>query len=168
MTLPRRDWQQGVRQVFETKHLEIRPMTIRDYDATYRLWRQSESIALTGADSEDKIREYLERNPGLSQVAIYRQELVGAVLCGHDGRRGYIHHLAVAKAVRRNGIARMLVERCVVAMREQGLQKAHCFVFEENQDAAFWKATGWLDRADLRILSRNLRANNEPGKENKP
>lgn len=156
MGIPRRDWQQGISRVFEEKHLEIRPMTMQDYAATYSLWRRSDGVALTGADSEVNIRRYLERNPGLSFVAIYRRELVGAVLGGHDGRRGYIHHLAVDTPVQRHGIASTLVDRCIAAMRELGLQKAHCFVFEENQDAGFWKATGWLDRADLRMLSRNL------------
>lgn len=142
--------------------VEIRDMSADDYTEVIRLWRHSEGIGLSGADSRENIEKYLERNPGLSAVVRYRGDLIGAILCGHDGRRGYIHHLAVAKAFRRKGIARKLVDRSLERLRELGIQKVHCFVFEENEDSAFWKATGWLDRADLRAMSRNLAPNVKP------
>ena len=93
--------------------IEIRPFSMADYDAVFALWRQCEGIGLSQADSRDSIRHYLKRNPGMSFVASSGDVVVGAVLCGHDGRRGYIHHLAVHSDYRRRSLGRRLVEHCL-------------------------------------------------------
>lgn len=84
----------------------LREMTVQDYEEVLALWRSSEGIGLSDADSRENIARFLERNPGLSFVAYDGQELIGAVLCGYDGRRGYIHHLAVAESHRRRRLGR--------------------------------------------------------------
>jgi ribosomal protein S18 acetylase RimI-like enzyme len=128
----------------------IREMSIQDYDEVLALWRASEGVGLSDADSEEGVARFLDRNPGLSFVAWDGEHLVGVVLCGHDGRRGYIHHLAVSKPHRRQGLGRALVERCLSALRRAGIGKCHIFVFADNQDTiAFWKKIGWTQRVEL-------------------
>ncbi|MCB0153428.1 MAG: GNAT family N-acetyltransferase, partial [Anaerolineae bacterium] len=81
--------------------MTIREMTPQDLAQVLVLWQQAEGVGLSEADSPDRLTRFLEHNPGLSFVAINGNQLVGAVLGGHDGRRGYIHHLAVAANERR-------------------------------------------------------------------
>jgi len=133
----------------------IREMTIQDYDEVLALWQTSEGVGLSDADSEESVARYLERNPGLSFVACDGEHLVGAILCGHDGRRGYIHHLAVSESHRRQGLGRALVERCLSALRQAGIDKCHLFVFADNRDTiAFWKGIGWTQRVELVMMSQ--------------
>ena len=133
----------------------IREMTIQDYDEVFALWQASEGVGLSDADSEKGVVCFLERNPGLSFVAHDGEYLVGAVICGHDGRRGYIHHLAVSKSHRRQGLGRALVERCLSALGREGIGKCHIFVFADNQDPIpFWKSIGWTERVELIMMSQ--------------
>ena len=133
----------------------IREMSIQDYGEVLALWRVSEGVGLSDADSEESIARYLDRNPGLSFVARDGEHLVGAVLCGHDGRRGYIHHLAVGKSHRRQGLGRALVERCLSALKRDGIGKCHIFVFADKQDTiTFWKSIGWTQRVELVMMSQ--------------
>jgi putative acetyltransferase len=129
-------------------------MTIEDYDAVLALWQASAGVGLRLADEKEHIARYLARNPGLSFVAHRNGRLVGAVLCGHDGRRGYIHHLAVAASHRRQGIGRALVERSLAGLSAIGIRKCHLFVFQDNSEAiAFWQETGWFERNELLVMS---------------
>ncbi len=133
----------------------IREMVVQDYGEVLALWRVSEGVGLSDADSEESIARYLARNPGLSFVACDGEHLVGAVLCGHDGRRGYIHHLSVSKSHRRRGLGRVLVERCLSALMRAGIGKCHIFVFAANTDTiAFWKGIGWTQRVELAMMSQ--------------
>jgi putative acetyltransferase len=134
--------------------LTIRPMTPESYDQIIALWQSAEGVGLSEADSPEAIGQYLARNPGLSLVAWQDGRLVGAVLCGHDGRRGYIHHLAVRPEARRQGIGRRLVQECLAGLRRQGIQKCHLFVFRANEEAiAFWQAIGFTGRDELSMMS---------------
>ncbi|MBL7163164.1 MAG: GNAT family N-acetyltransferase [Anaerolineales bacterium] len=137
--------------------VEIRDLTIRDYDLVYALWSKSEGIGLSDADSKEGIKRFLARNPGLSFVAVDKGEIVGAALCGHDGRRGYIHHLATIKSHRHQGIGRSLVGRCMYALMRIGIGKCHLFVFGDNQDAiGFWEKVGYDKRVELVMMSQQI------------
>ena len=126
-----------------------------DYREVLSLWRSSEGIGLSGTDSREGLTSFLGRNPGLSFVARRMDVIVGAVLCGHDGRRGYVYHLVVEEAERRRGIGKKLMEHCLEGLRRQGIDKCHCFVFAENQAALnFWRSLGWDERVDLCVMSR--------------
>ena len=128
---------------------------ISNYQKVTSLWKSCEGIGLSCADSQDSMQAYLRRNPGMSFVAKYQNEIVGAVLCGHDGRRGYLHHLAVHPAYRNLGIGRSLVERCVTALRQIGIQKCHLFIFNKNiEGIRFWEKIGWSPRKDIGIVSK--------------
>jgi putative acetyltransferase len=134
--------------------VEFRPMTIEDYPTAYALWEKAEGVGLSSADQHEAIASYLARNPGISQAAFDDAQMVGVMLCGHDGRRGLIHHLVVADSHRRQGVGRQLVERGLAALAQAGIQKCHIFVFTENHKAiAFWQEIGWEHRQDLMIMS---------------
>jgi ribosomal protein S18 acetylase RimI-like enzyme len=135
--------------------IQFREMLIDDYNEVFTLWDDSNGIGLSSSDTRDDILKFLERNSGLSFVAKENSNLVGAVLCGTDGRRGYIHHLAVKRAFRGQGIGRELIDHCITALISIGIQKCHLFVFNENIDAiVFWKSIGWETRDELIMLSR--------------
>ena len=135
--------------------MHIREMTIQDYDAVIALWQSADGVGLSDADSREAIGLYLARNPGTSFIAWDGDLLLGAVLCGHDGRRGYVHHLAVRPSHRRQGIGKALAARCLGALAAEGIDKCHLFVFAVNADAiAFWKSVGWSQRVDLGVMSR--------------
>src|SRR4030042_2473424 len=122
-------------------NLAISPFTLDAYEQVMTLWKESEGIGLSGADSKENIRSYLERNPNMSLAAKDANgTLVGAVLCGHDGRRGYIHHLAVRSDCRRQGIGRTLVEECLSPLEAAGIQKCHLFIIHDNVSGfEFWQ-----------------------------
>lgn len=124
---------------------DIRPMDAADYPQVRALWERSDGVALSESDTPGGVAAFLARNPGLSVVAESPAgEIVGAVLCGHDGRRGYLHHLAVAAAHRRHGIAGRLVERCLSGLASANIPKCNVFVFRESREAvAFWAHNGW-------------------------
>jgi len=135
----------------------IAPLTEADIVEVLALWTASEGVGLRGADEPGALARYLARNPGLSLVARDGEAVVGAVLCGHDGRRGYLHHLAVAASHRRRGIGRELVERCLDGLRREGIAKCHLFVYHHNESGqAFWRSIGWNGRDDLLMMSRDL------------
>jgi ribosomal protein S18 acetylase RimI-like enzyme len=136
---------------------EILQFDVESYENVLALWKRCEGVGLSYSDSPQAIRAYLERNPGMSFVAKADDNIVGAILGGHDGRRGYIHHLAVDIAWRRQGVARQLVETCIHALKEAGIQKTHIFIFSNNVDGiAFWKSVGWTHRSDLSIISKTI------------
>ena len=135
----------------------ITEMSLDDYDSAISLWQNLENIGLSDADSREALKRYLERNPGLSFVARENGTLAGAVLCGHDGRRGYLHHLGVAPKYRNRGVGHALVERCLSRLKSQGIQKSHVFVYGRNSGGRdFWKAIGWKERKELRVMSTEI------------
>jgi N-acetylglutamate synthase len=139
--------------------IEICPFTMAAYDGVFALWQQCEGVGLSEADARENIEAYLRRNPGMSFVATDRGAVVGAVLCGHDGRRGYIHHLAVHPESRRRSVGRRLVQQCLRALQNEGIQKCHIFIFNRNEGGmAFWKSVGWTPRGDISIFSKTIEA----------
>ena len=131
-----------------------RNMLISDYDSVIALWRDCDGVSLRDADSRDGIEKYLLRNPALSFVAFDGVDIVGTIMAGHDGKRGYIQHLAVANAVRKQGIASNLVELCLAALKSQGIEKSHVHVLDDNEPGRqFWSARGWFHRAEIAMYS---------------
>ena len=132
------------------------------YDQARALWSACEGIALSEADAPAAIAAFLKRNPGLSLVALENDRVIGTILCGQDGRRGYIHHLAVAPAKRRRGIGSQLVQQALERLRGIGIAKCHLFVFESNSAGkTFWAARGFAERDDIAIMSHNLKTTSD-------
>jgi ribosomal protein S18 acetylase RimI-like enzyme len=128
---------------------QIRLMTLADYPEVFDLWTQTEGMSLVEEDSQDGIALYLERNCGLCFVALVESQLIGTVLCGHDGRRGIMRHLAVRKDFRKHGIARRLVNSSLAALSNQGIKKCNIFVMDYNvAGLQFWEHLGFYHLAD--------------------
>jgi ribosomal protein S18 acetylase RimI-like enzyme len=131
-----------------------RNMQISDYASVIALWRDCNGVSLRDADSPEGIEKYLQRNPALSFVALDGIDIVGTIMAGHDGKRGYIQHLAVANAARGQGIAGSLVELCLEALKLQGIEKTHVHVLGDNEPGRkFWSGRGWFHRAEIVMYS---------------
>lgn len=134
--------------------LDIRPFEPEDHAAAWALWESTDGIGLSRANSFEGVARFLRRNPSSCFVATDKGVLVGTILCGHDGRRGLIHSLAVGSAHRRRGLGRALVTRALAALRQEGIEKCHLLVFNENADGrAFWKGIGAEERTTLALFS---------------
>jgi putative acetyltransferase len=132
----------------------ILPMTINNHPIAMNLWRDTPGIGLSAADERDSMAAYLLRNPGLSQCAWIDDSLIGTVLAGHDGRRGYLHHLCVHEKFRHLGVGRQLVSSALAALQAIGLDKAHAFLFTDNDEGRkFWERIGWTWRTDIGVVS---------------
>lgn len=128
----------------------IRPMSIADYDLVIEIMKQTPGVTFRDADSRENTERYLERNPNLSFVATVGSELVGCIMAGHDGRRGYLQHLLVLPNFRRKGIASALVAQCLTSLDSIGIKKSHIDVLRTNESgAAYWARMGWQLRTDL-------------------
>ena len=135
----------------------IREMDINDYSNVMSLWGRTKGIGLSESDERENISAFLSRNTGLSYVFIQDSIIVGAVLCGHDGRRGYIYHLAVESEYRGNKIGSKLITTCLDGLKAIGIKKCHLFVFNENElGKNFWTGNGWKLRGDILVFSNNL------------
>lgn len=138
--------------------ITYRVMTLSDYDSVYDLWIHTPGMGLnTTDDSREGIEKYLRRNPSTCFVALEDDKLVGVILSGHDGRRGFIHHTAVLPDYRGQGIARTLVEHAMNALEAEGIHKAALVVFARNQRGnGFWEKIGFESRGDLVYRNRNI------------
>ncbi len=134
--------------------MQYRIMHPDDHARLVALWRDCDGLGLRESDSAAGIAKYLARNPGLSFVAERDGRIVGTVMAGHDGRRGYILHLAVAAAERRRGIASRLVELCLAALAGEGIEKSHVHVIGDNLGGReFWRARGFHHRGEIELYS---------------
>jgi ribosomal protein S18 acetylase RimI-like enzyme len=128
-----------------------------DYDGAIALWNSVEGVEICEGDSREEIEDYLKRNPGLSRVAEGDGKIVGVALCGHDGRRGWIYHVAIAPAYRRRKVGQRLLEDCVRALRQAGLKRAIILVAGDNPAGhEFWLRNGWEDIAGAIAMTREL------------
>ena len=133
----------------------ISNFTIESYDRVFDLWKRCEGVGLSDSDSRENIQPYLERNSGMSLIAELDDELAGVILAGHDGRRGYLHHLAVLPEYRRQGTGKLLVNSCLKKLKEAGILKCHILLFNNNREGLkFWESIGWTFRDDISIVSR--------------
>lgn len=135
--------------------MHIRNMALTDYDAVYALWLSCKGMGLNSVDdSREGIARYLARNPGTCFVAEEEGKILGVIMAGHDGRRGFIYHAAVSPQQRGAGIGRLLAERALEALRAEGISKAALVAFTRNEAGnAFWEKLGFEARCDLTYRS---------------
>lgn len=137
-----------------TSKIEIRELVPDDYDGVIALWRASDGVTIRDVDQREPLSAYIVQHRGLSFVAVDAGVVIGSTLCGTDGRRGFLQHVAVAKTHRRRGIATALVERSLDALARRGIDKCHLMVLSDNLDAqAFWTRIGWKERPEIRLMS---------------
>ncbi|HEY2839485.1 MAG TPA: GNAT family N-acetyltransferase [Pirellulales bacterium] len=135
--------------------LKLEAMRPDDYESALALWNACEGVRAN--ETREEFARILERNPGLSSVVCREQQLAAAVLCCHDGRRGYLYHLGVAAEFRQLGLGRALVEHCLARLRAEGISRCSIFLITSNESGeAFWKRIGWLERTDLKVLAKDL------------
>lgn len=145
--------------------INIRTMTIEDYDGVYELWLNTPGMGLNAEDdSREGIDKFLKRNPTTSFVAVDDGKIIGAVMAGHDGRRGFIHHTAVLPDHRNQGIATRLVENAMSALDAEGINKTALLTFKKNKVGNdFWEAIGFTVRDDLLYRNKEIhKLNNLP------
>ena len=138
--------------------MEIRQLRIEDYDALYELWLSCPGMGLNDVDdSREGIARYLARNPNTCFAAWEDGRIIGAILCGHDGRRGYISHTAVLPALQRRGTGRALVAAALDALKREHISKVNLVAFQRNERGnAFWEKMGFTTRPDLVYRNRAL------------
>lgn len=136
----------------------IRIMNIDDYEKVYDLWIHTDGMGLNETDdSKEGIQKYLIRNPTTCFVAEENGEMIGAIMSGHDGRRGYIYHTTVKEEYRGRGIGKSLVESAMTALEQEGIHKAALVAFEKNISGnAFWENIGFTVRDDLVYRNKNI------------
>ena len=142
--------------------MQIRTMTIEDYDAVHALWMTIKGFAIRSVDdSREGVERFLMRNPHTSVVAEKDGEIVGAILCGHDGRRGCLYHVCVREDLRMHGLGKAMVVFCMEALRKEKINKVSLIAFTRNDIGnAFWKTIGWTKREDLNYYDFTLNEEN--------
>lgn len=134
--------------------IRLEPKHQQPLRSSPRIWEATDGVGLSGADSEESVAQFLARNPGTCYVALDGAKLVATILVGHDGRRGMIHHLAVAASHRRQGIGKRLVAEGLAALGRAGIQKCHLLVFADNAEGReFWQRVGADHRGNLVVYS---------------
>ena len=134
-------------------------MSIDDYDRVNQLWKSTEGMGMRSLDdSYEGIEKFIKRNPTTNFIAQVENNIVGVILCGHDGRRGYIYHTAVNIEYRGRGIGRTLVNTVINALKKEDINKVALVVFSSNDlGNKFWQSLGFIRRNDL--IYRNLSIN---------
>ena len=137
--------------------MTIRKMTIDDYEGVYTLWMSCAGMGLNNLDdSKEGIQKFLLRNPETCYIA-EGEEVLGVIMVGNDGRRGYIYHTSVHPEHRHQKIGAKLVEAAMIALTEQGINKVALVVFDRNETGnAFWEKQGFTVRHDLIYRNKAL------------
>ena len=136
----------------------VRTMTIEDYEEVNALWHRIKGFSIRSIDdSRTGVERFLKRNPDTSVVAVEDGKVVGAILCGHDGRRGCLYHVCVREDWRRQGIGKAMVVHCMNALKAEQVNKVSLIAFTANDIGnAFWKCIGWTRREDLNYYDFTL------------
>ena len=142
--------------------MNIRVMTIEDFDQVHALWMSIKGFGIRSVDdSKEGIERFLKRNPTTSVVAEEDGKIVGAILCGHDGRRGCLYHVCVRKGYRRQGVGKAMVVACMEALQKEQINKVSLIAFTKNDIGnAFWNKIGWTEREDLNYYDFTLNEKN--------
>ncbi len=136
---------------------EFKEMNINDYENSIELWKQTEGMGFLESDTIESLNFYLQRNPGMSFVCYDDEKLTGTILGGHDGRRGYIYHLAVDKNYRGKSIGKKLTELSLERIKASGIKRCIIMLKSDNEvNAEFWLKSGFERREDLNMFSKDL------------
>ena len=145
-----------------TMDILIREMTMTDYDQVYGLWTEIKGFGIrTLDDSREGVERFLQRNPETSVVAVEDSKIVGAILCGHDGRRGCMYHVCVDPEYRMRGIGKSMVVFAMNALKKENISKVSLIAFTKNDVGnTFWRCIGWTKREDLNYYDFVLNTEN--------
>lgn len=131
--------------------VKIRPMKTEDYPRVFALWKTIKGFGIRSVDdSKEGVERFIRRNPDISMVAECGKEIIGAILCGHDGRRGCFYHVCVREDYRKQGIGKAMAVMAMKALQEEHINKVCLIAFKKNEVGnSFWKSVGWTFREDL-------------------
>ena len=140
----------------------VRTMTIDDYEEVSLLWHKIKGFSIRGIDdSREGVARFLKRNPDSSVVAVEDSRVVGAILCGHDGRRGCMYHVCVDPEYRMRGIGKSMVVFAMNALKKENISKVSLIAFTKNDVGnKFWRCIGWTKREDLNYYDFVLNSEN--------
>lgn len=140
----------------------IRVMKVEDYKKMFKLWNQVKGLGIRSVDdSEENIVNFIKRNPATSFVAESEGEIIGTLMCGHDGRRGCFYHVCVREDFRKKGIATGMAKRALEALKKENINKVNLMAFRNNKTGnKFWQDLGWNMRDDVNLYEYNLNENN--------
>lgn len=138
--------------------IKIEKMTLKRHAELVAFWKTIEGIWTSDDDDYENLKIYLRRNPNLNFIAIVNNRIVGTIKSGHDGRRGYIHHLAVQEEYRHQGLAKKLLKLCLNGLNKQKITKYRVFVFDKNEEGIkFWNHMGFTEKVyDYRTFEKNM------------
>ena len=141
---------------------EIRVMTTDDYEEVHNLWMSIHGFAIRSIDdSKEGVERFIRRNPKTSVVAVSDGKIVGAILCGHDGRRGCLYHVCVHEDYRKHGIGKSMAVACMRALQTEHINKVNIIAFKSNElGNHFWQEEGWTFRDDLNYYDFTLNETN--------
>jgi N-acetylglutamate synthase len=136
---------------------KIELMTLKKYDELIAFWKSIDGVWVSDDDSYENLKVYFKRNPDTNFIAVHEGKIIGTVKCSHDGRRGYLHHVAVKEEYRKMGIAKEMVEKCIGILRKEGIKQFRLFVLDSNKHAMdFWKHLGFEeDSYDYRTFRKS-------------
>ena len=142
--------------------MTIRTMILKDYDQVYELWSGIKGFGIrTVDDSREGVEKFIRRNPGTSVVAEENGKIIGTILCGHDGRRGCMYHVCVAKEYRHRGVGQKMALEALERLKKEGINKVNLVAFRSNAPGnEFWKKGGWTFREDINYYEFNLNEEN--------
>ncbi|WP_100065892.1 GNAT family N-acetyltransferase [Miniphocaeibacter massiliensis] len=138
--------------------MKIIPINVEDYDGVYDLWINTPGMGLNNIDdSREGISKFIKRNPNTCFVAVENDNIIGVIICGHDGRRGYIYHTAVIPVKRKQGIGRALLEASMKGLEKEGISKVALVIFSKNDlGNKFWEKCGFNSRNDLTYRNKSI------------
>ncbi len=145
-----------------TMTIIVREMTMDDYDQVYKLWMTIQGFGIRSIDdSREGVERFLKRNPNMSVVAVQNGRIVGAILCGHDGRTGSFYHVCVAKDYRKHGVGHRMAHFAMRALQAEGINKVSLIAFKSNDlGNGFWRNVGWNERTDVNYYDFVLNEDN--------
>ena len=143
--------------------IQIREMTIDDFEAVHALWMQIHGFGIRSIDdSKEGVERFIRRNPTTSMVAVQNGKIVGAILCGHDGRRACLYHVCVHEDYRKRGIGQQMVTQCLEALKKEQICKVNLIAFRKNEVGnRFWQGMGWTFREDVNYYECVLNEENK-------
>lgn len=135
----------------EEQEIIIRVMTTDDFEEVHNLWMEIHGFGIRSIDdSREGVERFIKRNPTTSMVAVLKGNIVGAILCGHDGRRACLYHVCVKESYRKHGIGQKMVKACLEALKEEKINKVNLIAFRKNEVGnRFWQGLGWTFREDV-------------------
>jgi N-acetylglutamate synthase len=138
--------------------ISARAFILSDYSQAVELWSMIDGLKLNESDTLDAISAFLQHNSGFSAVALDAAgKIIGAVLCGHNGRAGALYHLAVANEHRGRGIAQALLAYCFAKLTEANIPRCNIFVYNDNDEGnRFWLRNDFVDPSDWKVMQKHL------------